>query len=421
MEKWSEELRREDGSTTIGLTFPCHVRLNRAFRGVGDPQPRASQIRLLRHPFVRICRGGQALSLPPKQLVLRKFRNHSSAEEGRRWNRELTHRVNPADTFYGSGVWEVSDDVLIKILSVLGPIDLVSAVSVMPCMKLKLFPHQQAAVEWMLQRERDTELLPHPLYMDTITEDGFAFYINTVSGEMVTGSVPTIKDFQGGMFRDEPGLGKSTTALSLILKTQGTMAELPDGVQVIWCTHNADHRCGYHELNGDNLSSSNMLLNKGVVGHHTRRRQLSFFKCTSRESMRCSLEERVTFSDTAVPIAGSTDLSQDKGINSPTAACTTPASCVVRSTRILSRIRRSLLHRYEVVSHFSNGWKVRNKSSKRRRASNGLTCDSLDERVGISYGPSHDSHHTISYVTWIQCDACRKWQKLADASMADAS
>ncbi|KAL6981082.1 hypothetical protein U1Q18_022713 [Sarracenia purpurea var. burkii] len=349
-------------------------------------------------------------------------------------------RVNPADAFYGSGIWEVSDDVLIKILSVLGPIDLVRvaatcrhlrllAVSVMPCMKLKLFPHQQAAVEWMLQRERDSELLPHPLYMDLITEDGFAFYINTVSGEMVTGSVPTIKDFRGGMFCDEPGLGKTITALSLILKTQGTMAELPDGVQVIWCTHNADHRCGYYELNGDNITSSNMLLNKRVVSHHTRRRQLSFFKCTPRESMRCSSEERVTFLETAVPIAGSTDLSPDKGINSPTASCTTPASCVVRSTRTLSRIRRSLLHRYEVASHFSNEWKVRNKSSKRRRASNGLTCGSLDERVGISYGPSHDSKrlrkltadHSEYNDTWIQCDACRKWRKLADASMADAS
>ncbi|KAL6986764.1 hypothetical protein U1Q18_044642 [Sarracenia purpurea var. burkii] len=70
MEKWPEELRREDGITATGLTRSCCVRLNRA-----------SQIRLPRHPFVRIFRGGQALSLPPKQLVLRKFRYRSSAEE----------------------------------------------------------------------------------------------------------------------------------------------------------------------------------------------------------------------------------------------------------------------------------------------------------------------------------------------------
>ncbi|KAL6965803.1 hypothetical protein U1Q18_036864 [Sarracenia purpurea var. burkii] len=73
MEKWPEEYHHEDGSTTIGHRRPCRVRLNCVFRGAGDPQPRASQIRLLRHPLVRIRRGGQALSLPPKQLVLRKF------------------------------------------------------------------------------------------------------------------------------------------------------------------------------------------------------------------------------------------------------------------------------------------------------------------------------------------------------------
>ena len=107
--------------------------------------------------------------------------------------------------------------------------------------------------------------------MDFLTEDGFAFYINTVSGETVMGSVPTIKDFRGGMFCDEPGLGKTITALSLILKTRGAMAEMPDGVQVIWCNHNADHRCGYCELNGGNITSGGTLSNRRVVGHHARR------------------------------------------------------------------------------------------------------------------------------------------------------
>ena len=81
-------------------------------------------------------------------------------------------------------------------------------------MKLKLFPHQQAAVEWMLRREREPKGLHHPLYMGLMTEDGFGFYINAVFGKIGTGTVPSIMDFRGGMFCDEPGLGKTFTALS---------------------------------------------------------------------------------------------------------------------------------------------------------------------------------------------------------------
>ncbi|THG05323.1 hypothetical protein TEA_027339 [Camellia sinensis var. sinensis] len=346
-------------------------------------------------------------------------------------------RVNPADASRESGIWEVSDDVLIKILNALGPIDLVRVsatcrhlrlltVSVMPCMKLKLFPHQQAAVEWMLQRERDSELLPHPLYMDFLTEDGFGFYINTVCGEIVTESVPTIRDFRGGMFCDEPGLGKTITALSLILKTQGTMAEPPDGVQVIWCMHNADQRCGYYEHNGD-VTSGNILSNKRALGHHARRQQFSFSKLTPRENIKCPSQERVSFLDSSVPIVGSTELCPFDGIDPPTAACSTPATHVVRCTRSFSRIRRNLLHTYEVESDFSDECKVRKKSSKRKCASNGPGCGSLDKQIGVSCGSLNDSKrprkptadHSEYNETWVQCDACRKWRKLEDASMAD--
>ncbi|GFY92281.1 SNF2 domain-containing protein [Actinidia rufa] len=349
-------------------------------------------------------------------------------------------RVIPAVAFCGSGIWDVTDDVLIKILNALGPIDLVRvaatcchlkslAVSVMPYMKLKLFPHQQAAVEWMLQRERDSEFLPHPLFMDFLTEDGFAFYINTVSGETVTGSVPTIRDFRGGMFCDEPGLGKTITALSLILKTRGTMAEPPDGVQVIWCKHNADHRCGYYELNGGNITSGGILSNQRVVSHHARRGQLSSFKLTPRESIRCSSQERVSSSGFAVSISGSSDLSPDKGIDSPTTACSRAATCVVRGTRTLSRIKRSLFHTYEEESHFSNELRIRNRSSKRKHASNGLRRGSLDKHDGLSFELPHSSKkhrkltadHIEYNETWVQCDACRKWRKLPDATVADSS
>lgn len=351
-------------------------------------------------------------------------------------------RVQPADASCSSGIWEVSDDLLIVILNSLGPIDLVRvsatcshlrslAVSVMPCMKLKLFPHQQGAVEWMLQRERDPELLPHPLYMDFVTEDGFGFYINTVSGETVTGSVPSVRDFRGGMFCDEPGLGKTITALSLILKTQGTMAEPPNGAHVIWCAHNADYKCGYYEVNGGNAASGSILSNKRGVGRHARRGQLSFFEFTLSENIKGSSPDGASFLDSAVPIGGSTDFSPDEGINSATAGCSTPATCVVRCRRSLTPIKRSLLHAYDLSSHYSNGWKVTsNKSSKRKSSSNGRRRGCPDYGVGVSYGSPRDckrlrkspAGYSIQNETWVQCDACRKWRKLEDESLAnDAS
>ncbi|KAK1317545.1 F-box protein [Acorus calamus] len=174
-------------------------------------------------------------------------------------------RISPDDTSTGHGIWDVTDDILTNILAALAPKDLlrVSATChhlrflaslAMPCMKLKLFPHQQAAVEWMLKREHNAEILAHPLYMDLSTEDGFTFYINVISGEILTGMAPTIRDFRGGMFCDEPGLGKTVTTLSLILKTHGTIAEPPPGVEVVWCTLNSDRKCGYYELSSNEES-----------------------------------------------------------------------------------------------------------------------------------------------------------------------
>ncbi|CAK9145452.1 unnamed protein product [Ilex paraguariensis] len=340
-------------------------------------------------------------------------------------------RVNPEDASFTSGIWMVSDDVLINILSALSPIDLVRlsatcrhlrllAASVMPCMKLKLFPHQHAAVEWMLQRERESEVLPHPLYMDFLTEDGFPFYVNIVSGEIITGAIPTIKDFHGGMFCDEPGLGKTITALSLILKTQGTLAEPPEGVQVIWCAHNADQRCGYYELRSDNVSGVRVSSN-GVVSQNARRGQLSLDKVTPRKS---SLLKGARYMDSAEKITESTDLCPGKGIQSPLAACSTPATCVVQCTRSWSRIKRNLLHKYEGSFGFCEEMKVKNRTRKRKHAS---SHSSLDKWHGLSNGFPCNSKRpekaTADYFneTWVQCDACRKWRRLADASVADTT
>ncbi|KAJ6326042.1 hypothetical protein OIU78_013186 [Salix suchowensis] len=265
-------------------------------------------------------------------------------------------RIKPADNSLESGIWDLNGDILMSILSAVGPKDLVRvaatchhlrslAVSIMPCMKLKLFPHQQAAIEWMLHRERNARVLPHPLYTNLSTEDGFAFHVSTVSGEIITGVAPTVRDFHGGMFCDEPGLGKTITALSLILKTQGTAADPPDGVQITWCTHDGEQRCGYYEVGGSNFTSNNTPLAKRVMNQSARRGQLSLHKST-------------LMNDPGQQIEG---LSNSCPFN-VTESSPAPSSDQTARVIQLSRVKRNLLHEYDGTLVFSNKKKRKHRS-----------------------------------------------------------
>ncbi|KAK1370510.1 Chromatin remodeling complex subunit [Heracleum sosnowskyi] len=334
-------------------------------------------------------------------------------------------RVYPADDTYESGIWDVSDDVLINIFATLGPIELLRvsatcrhlrslAASIMPCMKLKLFPHQHAAIEWMMQREKDPKVLPHPLYLDLVTEDGFAFYVNMVSGEIVTNRKPVVRDFRGGMFCDEPGLGKTITSLSLILKAQGTMALPPDGAEVIWCTHNGKLGCGYYEVSTENLTSGQAVPTTRVVGQTPRRGQ--FYIDDSLENLAHSAK-RTRVLGSANAISASAKLYPHEDAGSPQAASFAPTACVANCTSYQSRSKKNLLDAFEEESDSSTGT-ARRSSRKRRRPSNGPFFSSLekDSSKGVSsYSRKRHNKITKSELdTWIQCDACRKWRKVAD-------
>ncbi|XP_047319824.1 F-box protein At3g54460 [Impatiens glandulifera] len=301
-------------------------------------------------------------------------------------------RINPSVPCT-SGIWNLTDDILINILSTLDPIDLVRVAStchhlkslaapIMPCMKLKLFPHQQAAVEWMLQREQVTKILPHPLYMHFLTEDKFPFYVNAVSGVIVTDSVPTIKDFHGGMFCDEPGLGKTISALSLILKTQETMAEPPDGVQVIWCMNNHDQRCGYYELKGNSTA-----VGKRAVGTGSRRGQITLGDVTPKATLKFSLRRR-----------------SDPGPD-----------------RRMDNVKKNIFLTSSSASELSKGPEVKRNTSKRKNSSG---HSFIEEPASMLTGsretgkkPRESIDNLAPHESWIQCEACRKWRKLEDISL----
>ncbi|WCJ39080.1 SNF2 domain-containing protein / helicase domain-containing protein / F-box family protein [Euphorbia peplus] len=315
-------------------------------------------------------------------------------------------RIKPDCESHAAGIWDVADDLLINILAVLGPMDLVRVAatchhlrsltaSIMPCMKLKLFPHQEAAVEWMLQRERNSESVPHPLYMNVSTEDGFLFYINTVSGELVTEVAPTVRDFRGGMFCDEPGLGKTITALSLILKTQGTIADPPDKSQITWCTHKGDSRCGYYDISGDDFTSKGKLTGSRE-NQSARRRQLYFDKVTSTVDLCYSSPKRARTIDPEKQVLELNVSCPDKEIKSVSAARE------VRCTRNLNQIKKNLLYSYGEESGVSSKTKAGKRSNKRKSGFN------VPEKANTEY--------LVLNETWVQCDSCRKWRKLIDAA-----
>ncbi|KAI3445132.1 hypothetical protein Pfo_001797 [Paulownia fortunei] len=345
-------------------------------------------------------------------------------------------RVKPADSSCESGIWVLPDDILINILTTLSPIDLVKisltchhlrylAASIMPCMKLKLYPHQQAAVEWMLQRERDSEVLQHPLYMDFRTEDGFNFNINMVSGEIVAGAVPTIRDFRGGMFCDEPGLGKTITALSLVLKTQGTLAEPLDAVQVVWCMHDGNQMCGYYEVNVDNITRGNVSNLNNIVGQKARRgRLLSLDELTPKKICSGNASNSPRPLDSAEQMLESTDSCSNKRIKLYTPARSTPATITMQCSRSWSNAKRNLLNVYEEPSFTSE------KCSKNRKhAYKGHKQRFLGNQVGFFRGISFNRKRDKETVTddteynetWVQCDACSKWRKVADGHVANTS
>ncbi|CAA0807019.1 F-box protein [Striga hermonthica] len=321
--------------------------------------------------------------------------------------------VKPAEASDKSGIWVLSDDLLINILNMLCPVDLLKIsltchhlrylqTAIMPCMKLKLYPHQLAAVVWMLQRERDPEVMRHPLYMDFITADGFEFNMNMVSGEIAPGVACTVRDFRGGMFCDEPGLGKTITALSLVLKTQGTMAEPPDTVQVIWCMHDGNRRCGYYEVSAVNITRTSFSNIDTPVVKKARRGRLSLDELTP--DMICS--GAVSNSSR---LLGCTEQKLE--------------SAVVRSSRGWASARKNLLDAYEEPPFTSEKC-----SKKRKLADKGRKQRSLGNKVASSRAISftRKSDKEMAYdaecnETWVQCDACSKWRKLANGVVANAS
>ena len=126
-------------------------------------------------------------------------------------------------------------------------------------MKLSLFPHQRAAVAWMASREAKRKGSgQHSLQLDPdwrelpgrseaeveIEAQGGTsrpLWVSRATGELSSAepraplfsAAPSLFGARGGLCCDEPGLGKTITALALMLRTAGALPEPPRGARVV--------------------------------------------------------------------------------------------------------------------------------------------------------------------------------------------
>jgi hypothetical protein len=117
-------------------------------------------------PYIWSCTDCQVLGCGDHQTASISNKNKSfdlheifKSLPGLRMERSMQiERITPDAAAVELGIWSIPDDILNKVLIRLKPMDLIKlvatchhlrslAASIMPCMKLKLFPHQELAVE----------------------------------------------------------------------------------------------------------------------------------------------------------------------------------------------------------------------------------------------------------------------------------
>ncbi|RLN72748.1 hypothetical protein BBJ28_00016670 [Nothophytophthora sp. Chile5] len=98
------------------------------------------------------------------------------------------------------------------------------AYDVVPGLNLVLYDHQRKGLKWMLYRETPSLInrsLPHPFILSRRPGRDTEVAIDLITQKVVEAVDTRATDMCGGMFCDEPGLGKTITMLALILRTKG--------------------------------------------------------------------------------------------------------------------------------------------------------------------------------------------------------
>ncbi|KAI8470158.1 MAG: SNF2 family N-terminal domain-containing protein [Monoraphidium minutum] len=144
-----------------------------------------------------------------------------------------------------SAIWALPDEALADILGRLAPRDLARAGAACGLLRRANFGARRA-LRWMVAREASAGSVDHPLVRLLLTSGGMALYVNQVTGELSVEEPPPLADVRGGFFCDEPGLGKTVTSLSLVLKTLGTLPRPPPGAPVTWTVSAGGERAAFY-------------------------------------------------------------------------------------------------------------------------------------------------------------------------------
>ncbi|GMH42988.1 hypothetical protein BSKO_10910 [Bryopsis sp. KO-2023] len=154
---------------------------------------------------------------------------------------------------------EIPHNALVQIFSALDPESFrrlqccsrslyLVGMEVIPCLTTELCLHQRDALMWMAMRERPPAQLPHPCYREVATSGGMTYSLNLLTGEVVAGPRPTVPDCRGGVLADEPGLGKTVTILSLVMRTKGMNPEPPMNSRPVFSADGQGNMFGYYSV-----------------------------------------------------------------------------------------------------------------------------------------------------------------------------
>ncbi|KAL0025980.1 hypothetical protein WJX77_010392 [Trebouxia sp. C0004] len=146
--------------------------------------------------------------------------------------------LQQVETKPSSSLEGLPDYVMAQVLSQLSHRDLACVSSVctalrdqaqhtVPGLHLHLYPHQRRALQWMLERERVCGEIDDPCWKGLVSSGGLPCWVCTATGQFALDPPQALTDCRGGLFCDEPGLGKTITGLALICKTRGTIPTAP--------------------------------------------------------------------------------------------------------------------------------------------------------------------------------------------------
>ncbi|CAM9406225.1 unnamed protein product, partial [Phaeothamnion confervicola] len=94
---------------------------------------------------------------------------------------------------------------------------------IVPGLRLTLFPHQRSSLCWMRERELERAAAPSDLLLPLRATSGRRVWLQRGDCCWRMEEPPLLPPVRGGMLCDEPGLGKTITVLSLLLRTRGCL------------------------------------------------------------------------------------------------------------------------------------------------------------------------------------------------------